>query len=92
MCHGRSEYLRVVWERRQREALAPLRTGSHWRAEETGRWARSRVPRDQRMCPHCAGGGEDVSHMLFDCPLYSMRLCMSSMMTCLPKNTPCSRF
>lgn len=43
-------------ERSRREALAQLRTGSHWGAEETGRWARPRVPREQRTCPHCAGG------------------------------------
>jgi hypothetical protein len=61
----------VVRERRRREALAQLRTGSHWGAEETGRWARPRVPREQRMCPHCAGGGEDVSHIVLKCPLYT---------------------
>ena len=70
-CYGRAEYLSVVRERRRREALAQLRTGSHWGAEETGRWARPRVPREQRMCPHCAGGVEDVSHIVLDCPLYT---------------------
>jgi hypothetical protein len=39
---------------RPMRALAQLRTGSHWGAEETGRWAR--VPREQRCCPHCSGG------------------------------------
>lgn len=60
----------VVRERRRREALAQWRTGSHWGAEETGRWARPIMPRVQRFCPHCNGGVEDVGHMVFDCPLY----------------------
>ena len=70
-CYGRAEYLGVVRERRRREALAQLRTGSHWGAEETGRWARPRVSKEQRVCPHCAAGVEDVAHMVFRCPLYS---------------------
>ena len=87
-CYGRAEYLSVVRERRRREALAQLRTGSHWGAEETGRWARPRVPREQRMCPHCAGG-------LSTCPILywialSIRLCVSSTLTCLLRSTPCS--
>jgi hypothetical protein len=63
-CYGSAEHLSVVRERRRMEALAQLRTGSHWGAEETGRWARPRVPREQRTCPHCAGGVEDVSHIV----------------------------
>ena len=62
-------YLGVIRERGRREALAQWRTGSHWGAEETGRW--QRTPRDQRLCPHCGGGTETVAHMIFHCPLYS---------------------
>ncbi len=62
-------YLGAVRQRSRRVALAQLRTGSHWLAEETGRW--ERVPRAQRTCPHCQGGLEDVQHALFGCPLYS---------------------
>jgi hypothetical protein len=68
-CYGRVQYLDVVRERGRREALAQLRTGSHWGAEETGRW--TGVAREQRVCPHCRSGVEDVAHMLFDCPLYA---------------------
>jgi hypothetical protein len=68
-CYGRVQYLDVVRERGRREALAQLRTGSHWGAEETGRWIG--VAREQRVCPHCRSGVEDVAHMLFDCPLYA---------------------
>ena len=61
-------YLAQVRRREDREALAQLLTGSHWGAEETGRW--QGVPREERICPHCQGGVEDVPHILFFCPLY----------------------
>ena len=65
----RQPYLEAVRRRQQREALAQLRTGSHWGAEETGRWERQ--PREARTCPHCQLGVEDATHMIFDCPLYT---------------------
>ena len=43
----RQPYLEAVRRRQQREALAQLRTGSHWGAEETGRWRRQ--PREARL-------------------------------------------
>ena len=61
-------YLTHVRERCRREALAQWRTGSHWGAEETGRWLH--LPREMRLCPHCCGGIETVEHMIFHCPLY----------------------
>ena len=63
-----ARYLSEVPERRRRQRLAQLRTGSHWLAEVTGCW--KRLPRDQRPCPHCHGELEDAEHMIFDCPLY----------------------
>ena len=65
----RQPYLEAVRRRQQREALPQLRTGSHWGAEETGRWERQ--PREARICPHCQLGVEDATHMIFDCPLYA---------------------
>jgi hypothetical protein len=62
-------YLGAVRQRSRRVALAQLRTGSHWLAEETGRW--ERLAREQRVCPHCGGGVEDVRHMMFVFPLYA---------------------
>ena len=68
--YARADYLSL---RRgdQRRALAQLRTGSHWLAEETGR--RHGQAREQRVCPHCAAQGqnvlEDPHHMVFSCPL-----------------------
>ena len=61
-------YLAAVRQRVRRVALAQLRTGSHWLAEETGRWEGR--PRALRTCPHCHAGVEDVPHVLFVCPLY----------------------
>ena len=69
--YARAEYLSL---RRgdQRRALAQLRTGSHWLAEETER--RNGTAREQRVCPHCAAHGQHVlenpQHMVFDCSLY----------------------
>jgi len=62
-------YITGVRERCRRECLAQLVTGSHWLLEETGRW--ERLPRSQRICPHCSGGIEDVEHVIFHCPLYA---------------------
>jgi hypothetical protein len=69
--YARAEYLSL---RRgdQRRAVAQLRTGSHWLAEETER--RNGTAREQRVCPHCAAHGQRVlenpQHMVFDCSLY----------------------
>lgn len=68
---GPALYLDAVPQRRRRQALAQLRTGSHWLAEETGRWQRQQ--RQERVCQHCAQLGvevvEDLSHAVFVCPL-----------------------
>jgi hypothetical protein len=63
-------YVGAVADRPRRMRLAQLRTGSHWLAEETGRWqGRERA---QRVCPHCEGGlVEDAQHLIFDCSHYS---------------------
>ena len=66
----RQPYLLEVRERRRREALAQLRTGSHWGPEETMRW--QRVPREQRTCQQCDSGAVgDVPHIVFHCPFYA---------------------
>jgi hypothetical protein len=57
-------------KRALRRALAQLRTGAHWLAEETGRWQRQE--RQQRLCGHCSTINqqhiETVSHFIFACP------------------------
>jgi hypothetical protein len=62
-------YISSVRERCRRVCLAQLITGSHWLREETGRW--ERLPREQRLCPHCSNGIEDVEHVIYHCPLYA---------------------
>ncbi|EFN53994.1 hypothetical protein CHLNCDRAFT_135985 [Chlorella variabilis] len=64
-----ASFLCDVPERRRRVRLAQWRTGSHWMAEETGRW--QRLDRTQRPCPHCQAPLEDVRHAVYDCPLYA---------------------
>jgi hypothetical protein len=66
-----ADYLMTVHARRRRQAVAQLRTGAHWLAEETGRWQRQE--RQQRVCVHCAAHVgqhciETVSHYIFECP------------------------
>ena len=50
--------------------MTQLRCGSHWLAEETGRWLR--LQRSDRLCPHCLAEGayhvEDVAHAILHCP------------------------
>ena len=77
-------YLAEVRERRRREALAQLRTGSHWGAEDTGRW--QRVPREQRVCLQCdTGAVEDVPHIVFHCPFYAaVRERFTELFSCVP--------
>lgn len=68
--NGLPGYLLRLQHRGRWRALAQLRTGSHWLAEETGRWQRQQ--RAERLCVHCAAAGErhveDVSHAVFHCP------------------------
>jgi hypothetical protein len=65
------QYLAVLPQRARRRALAQLRTGAHWLAEETGRWQRQQ--RQQRLCVHCSALGhqpiETVPHFIFACAL-----------------------
>ncbi|KAL4858979.1 LINE-1 retrotransposable element ORF2 protein [Chlorella vulgaris] len=61
---GMPGYLAALQHRAKWRALAQLRTGSHWLAEETGRWQQQ--PRAERLCSCCAAAGEqhveDVEH------------------------------
>ena len=69
-CNSLPGYLLMVPQRARRHALAQLRTGSHWLAEETGRW--QRLARERRLCPHCTAAGEshveDATHAILHCP------------------------
>ena len=48
-------YLAAIPQRSRRRALSQLRCGSHWPAEETGRWLQ--VQRNDRFVPSLPGGG-----------------------------------
>ena len=75
--YGRPAYIEAVRERYHRRALAELRTGVHWGAEETDRLlGAARRPPAERHCPHCARAGlpgraEDTHHIVFECTLYA---------------------
>lgn len=59
-------YLQMVTKWSDRKRLAQLRTGSHWLAEETGRWIGQ--SREQRQCQRCnCGDIDDAAHMVFRC-------------------------
>jgi hypothetical protein len=68
--NGMPGYLSTLQHRAKWRALAQLRTGSHWLAEETGRWQQQ--PRAARLCSCCAAAGEqqveDVEHAVLVCP------------------------
>jgi hypothetical protein len=59
-------YLQMVTKWPHRKRLAQLRTGSHWLAEETGRWLGQ--SREQRQCQRCnCSAVDDAQHMVFHC-------------------------
>ena len=70
-------YISDVRQRHRRVAIAELRSGVHWGAEELDRLrGRAARPPAERVCEHCAARGlgaraEDTRHILFDCVLYA---------------------
>jgi hypothetical protein len=48
-------------------AVIRFRLGCHDLAIEQGRWARPKIPRADRHCPHCRGTVQDEHHFVFDC-------------------------
>jgi hypothetical protein len=63
----RQLYLEAVRRRRQLDALAQLRSGSHWGAEETGRWAfhHNLLAHPRRRCPHGSAACHRASHATY---------------------------
>ena len=52
-------------------AISKLRTCTHSLEIETGRYARPRIPPEQRVCRMCnLNHTEDEMHFLFQCPAY----------------------
>ena len=60
-------YLQEIQSRRQRRALAQLRTASHWLAVELGRWT-PQISQGERTCQWCSSGQlDDLAQMVFSC-------------------------
>ena len=57
--------------RKHRSAMARFRCGVAPLRIETGRYERTRLPPDQRICPLCKNGVEDERHVLLYCPFYT---------------------
>ena len=62
-------YLAAVPQRKRRQALARLRLGCSWLAEDVGRT--QGVAREDRGCPHCGASLESAYHALLECPFYA---------------------
>ena len=55
-----------------RKVLGKLRTGSLPLEIEKGRFAKPKVPLEQRVCKYCNSSNvEDEKHFLIDCDLYT---------------------
>ena len=65
------KYLRLQIPKRVRRTVALFRSGSLPLAIETGRYARPRIPIDDRLCKHCdINEVESERHFMMVCPLY----------------------
>lgn len=74
--YGMAAYITEVRQRSWRVALAELRSGVHWGAEERDRLlGPARRPRAERHCEHCRAAGvlavENTHHIVYDCVLYA---------------------
>ena len=90
--HCPAPYLVCIRQRSRRQALAQLRTGSHWLAEDTGRW--HRVAQQQRTCTYFdTGTVESTKHAIFECSHYaSVRSDFTQLFTSLPSQNLFSFF
>ena len=63
-------YVTLSLQRDHRRILAMFRCGNLPLHIETGRYARPKLPVEQRTCFHCIDTIEDELHFLIDCPFY----------------------
>ena len=68
----KESYVRLLTHRDQIEAVAQLRTGSHWLLINRGRFTKVagkyvKINRADRRCPHCKDWVDDEMHLL-ECP------------------------
>ena len=66
-----AEYLYTVRDTKQRQILTKYRLSGHSLAVEKGRYKKTWLPRDQRICGHCTTDEvETEMHFLLHCPKY----------------------
>ena len=63
-------YVKLSLQRDHRRILAMFRCGNLPLHIETGRYARPKLPVEQRTCFRCIETIEDELHFLIDCPFY----------------------
>ena len=63
-------YVKLSLHRDHRRILSMLRCGDLPLHIETGRFARPKLPVEQRTCFHCEDTIEHELHFLIDCPFY----------------------
>jgi hypothetical protein len=62
----------IIRIRKHTQAMARFRISCHGLGIETGRWGRTRIPRELRICEHCSSGKvDDEAHILFDCAAHA---------------------
>ena len=76
-------YLKIEWNlkiisqniknRKQRVTFTKLRLSDHNLLIEEGRRRRTRIPREQRLCPLCSQEVENEIHFLITCDTYTER-------------------
>ncbi|MCG8113538.1 MAG: reverse transcriptase family protein [Candidatus Thiodiazotropha taylori] len=64
------EYIKLPLNRDHRRILAMFRCGNLPLHIETGRYARPKIPADQRSCFYCSEKVENEIHFLIECPFY----------------------
>ena len=65
------EYLNFNIPKYLRKKLTKLRISAHSLAIETGRYARPKIPSNERFCKFCTGKIENEIHILIECPQYN---------------------
>ena len=69
-------YLNVIKNAKLKQALCKLRVSNHNLMIERGRYHKSKLPREQHLCPFCRDIGnkqvEEEMHFLCECPAYEI--------------------
>ena len=82
--YKQESYLSNIRSLDVRRAITALRISCHKLSIETGRF--QKIPKDQRVCPHCPEQIEDEFHFLIECPKYNVL--RNNLYTCISFHTP----